>query len=636
MSLYKQLWIAVALLMLTVFAVTFGINGVSSSQYLEQQLSLKNADDATALALSLSQQSLDPVVLELQLAAKLDQGAYEYIEFRDPTGEVVFSRGSAVSESAAPAWIKTVFPIHSLPGVAEVTNGWNQMGTVSLKSLDSFAYNELWNGFKRTLLALVLAIVIAGALGSLILRLILSPLNQVVDQAKAIGQRRFLTLPEPFTTEFAEVTRSMNELAQRVREMLSREAQRLTRQREVTELDTTTGVLQREPFMAHLRAKLESEGADANGSVALVRIDNLARLNQNYGRQPIDAMLKEIGNGLRRLIISEPDWVAGRLNGSDFCLIAPGEDHPKKIGELLQRLVRDVLREHDMLRDAPTPTACIEYATDDHVGQIMTSLDGALLAADDEGGSPINIASRGSGSTVPAREQAARWREELEGALADSRLMLQTFPVRDNRGQLLHEEGMLRIRVGDRVCSAGEFMPWVHRLDLGGEVDRAVVKLAIEHIQRLGNPTCANVTVAALTDPTFANWFEELLIQHPEQKALLSIDVGEAAAYTHSDGFRRLSQRARSHNVKIGIEHVGYRISDVGKLSELGVDYIKVDGLFVRDVEANAGNAALVRTYAGIAQSLGLECIAEGVSNEAEREYVLELGATGVCGRGIS
>src|SRR6056300_46494 len=204
MSLYKQLWIAVGGLLLLVFGATFAINGVSSSRYLEQQLSLKNSDDATRIAMALSQQSLDSVLLELQLAAQLDQGSYEYIEFRDPNGKVVFSRGNMLAEDQTPSWIKDLFPSHSLPGVAEVTNGWNQLGTLSLKSHDGFAYDELWNGGKRTLLALIVAIVLAGAIGTMLLRVILNPLADVVSQAQAIGQRRFITVPEPWTMEFAE------------------------------------------------------------------------------------------------------------------------------------------------------------------------------------------------------------------------------------------------------------------------------------------------------------------------------------------------------------------------------------------------------------------------------------------------
>ena len=126
----------------------------------------------------------------------------------------------------------------------------------------------------------------------------------------------------------------MNELARRVGEMLQKESQRLSRQREATEIDAGTGLLLRSPFMARLGAKLESEDADASGSVALVRLSNLARLNQNFGRQTMDAVLAEIGSSVTRLNLSQSDWVAGRLNGSDFCLLAPLANEPKQAAEV--------------------------------------------------------------------------------------------------------------------------------------------------------------------------------------------------------------------------------------------------------------------------------------------------------------
>ena len=635
MSLYKQLWIAIAVLMLIVFSVTFAINGISSSRYLEQQLSLKNADDATRIALSLSQQEFDPILLELQLAAQVDQGSYEYIEFRDPSGKVTFNHSNTLTNNNSLNWLHDLFPIHSLPGVAEVTNGWNQLGSLTLKSHENFVYNELWNNAKRTLLALVLAIIIAGALGAKLLQVILNPLKQVVNQARAIDQRRFISLPEPFTTEFAEVTRSMNELARRIKEMLNRESQRLAHQREISEFDPNTGILQREPFMGHLRAKLESESADATGSVALVRFANLSRMNQLFGRQSMDNVLKAIGSGLHQLTVTEVNWVTGRLNGSDFCLISPQEADPKQTAETLQSIIKNALREHSIADKVLLPTACVEYASGDTVSDVMTRLDGALLASDEENNSTITLANRSGRTITPVRQQAITWKVELDTALKDNCLFIETFPVRDVHGGLIHDEGMLRIRTKDKVCHAGEFMPWVHRLDLGGKIDRTVLLLAMKHIAQTSKFTCANLTASCLKDTTFITWFEAFLIEHSEHAEKLSIEVNEAAAYTHSNSFHRLSQQARALNVKIGIEHMGYRISDIGKLSELGVDYLKIDGLFVRDIKANAGNTALFRTYANIAQSMGIICIAEGVSSESEMSTVFELGASGACGKAI-
>ena len=144
------------------------------------------------------------------------------------------------------------------------------------------------------LLALLVAVLVAGVLGNFLLRRILAPLKAVVAQAQAIGERRFITTEEPSTTEFAEVTRAMNELARRVREMLEKESQRLSRQREAADMESGTGLLLRGPFMARLGAKLESEDADASGSLALVRLGNLARLNQHFGRETMDTVLKAV------------------------------------------------------------------------------------------------------------------------------------------------------------------------------------------------------------------------------------------------------------------------------------------------------------------------------------------------------
>lgn len=635
MSLYKQLWIAVAALMLTVFSITFVINGVASSRYLEQQLTLKNTDDATALALSLSQQELDTVAVEIQLAAKVDQGSYEFAELRDPAGALLYSATNPVDTGSAPGWLKRVFPIDAEVGRAAVTNGWNQIGTVYLKSHDGFAYDELWASGKRTLIALVIAVVVAGAAGTLVLRMILRPLGQVVEQAEAIGERRFMTLPEPFTTEFAVVTRSMNELARRVKEMLSRESQRLERQREAAEIDRLTGLMLREPFMRRLRARLESEGSDAVGSVAILRINQLAQLNQLYGRNTLDTVLKEVGGDLKRLTLGESDWAVGRLNGSDFCMLAPGEMSPRQLGESMQRAVMDVLRRHSLERKTSLPTACVEYAAGDTVAQVMTSLDGGLLSADHQEGSPVTLASRGSTAVVPVREQAEFWRRELSKALTENRLLLEAYPVYDGQRQLIHNEAMLRVRVQSEIRSAGEFMPWVHRLDMSGEVDRAVVRLALEMARKSGEPVHANLSSVALTDQSFAIWVEELLVKNSQVAPLIGMEVNETAAYSHPTGFHRLSQRVHEADAKLGVEHMGYRISDIGLLGELGVDYMKIDSLFIRDIDTNEGNRALVLTYARIAQSLGVPCIAEGVRTPAERKAAFDCGATGVTGPGI-
>lgn len=635
MSLYKQLWISVGLLMIVVFGITFYLNSASSSRYLQEQLTIKNSDDATALALSLSQQSLDPVSIELQLSTQLDQSSYEFIELKDPEGQILFRREKTLDTVSVPLWLRQLFPINGEEGRASVTNGWNQIGELTIKSHDDFAYAELWSNAQRMVIALIMAVIIAGIVGSLLLKVILNPLKSVVAQASAIGERRFLTVPEPFTTEFKHLTQSMNQLSNRVREMLNREAKRLELQREISELDTITGVLTREAFMRRLRARLESDGADANGVIVLLRINNLGALNQQYGHNTLDTVLKEMGADLKRLAKLDSEWAIGRLNGSDFCLLAPQENHPKVLAEQLQSVVYDALLRHAMDARTALPTAATEYASGDSIAKVMTTLDGALMAAEATGDNDIIVGSPGSGHVTPAREQAEYWRRELSIALDEQRLLLETYSVIDAKGELLHKEGMVRLRIGDRLCSAGEFMPWVQRLDLALDLDRAVVTLGLEQINAQKLPVHINLSAASLNDLSFAVWLESTLLDQRELAPQFGLEVGEAAAYATPEGFRRLAKRVQPLGVQVGIEHMGYRLKDVSKLSELGADYIKVDSLFVREIDHNTGNEALVRTYINIAHSLGLPCIAEGVNNEAEQDAVIALGIDGLTGPGI-
>ena len=98
MSMYRQLWFAIIISMLLALGGSLLASLLSARSYLEQQLSMKNADNASALALSLSQQNPDAVMVELAVAALFDSGHYESIRIRDPHGKVIVERAARSEE----------------------------------------------------------------------------------------------------------------------------------------------------------------------------------------------------------------------------------------------------------------------------------------------------------------------------------------------------------------------------------------------------------------------------------------------------------------------------------------------------------------------------------------------------------
>lgn len=636
MSLHKKLWIAIAVLMLLVFSGSFLVTTLSAKSYLEQQISMKNADNAAALALSLTQQGADEVLLELTLSAQYDTGFYELIELRDPQGKLMILRQDEQKLEGAPGWFISLFTINVEDGIATIQDGWNQVGTLLLRSHSRFAYERLWQSTQILALIFLIAMVVAGIIGGQVLKRILKPLDDVVEQAQAIGNRRFITIPEPSTLEFKQVVSAMNELSARIKQVLGQEAKRLQKWQRDAHVDKVTGLNNREPFMKEIEAALESDDVNATGSLSLVRLTKLAQMNQIYGRAALDSVLKDIGKELNRITMAHSRWSACRLNGSDFALLAPRALDPSEAAEQMQSAIRGVLHARSMDKGVLLPAATTIYTHGDTIGKLMTRLDGALLSNEKEGESAISIAYEGDIQMQPVRQQMDQWRGILEQSFKDHNFSLDFFPVIGLEKELVHYEAPIRLNWKGDKLSAGQFLPWVNRLQLSLELDKEAVELALRSIETTGYPTAVNLSVASVVEPSFLSWVGERLTAHSSVASKLSMELPEAMAFRHLASFKKLCSRVKSSGCHVGIEHVGHQLSDLGNLSDVGIDYLKIDASFVRDLDNNVANQTLLRTLCTVGHSIGVKVYGEGVRTDEEWASLVEVGADGATGPGIS
>jgi len=637
MSLSKQLWLAVVLLLTIVFSVSLVITALSARAYLEEQLSMKNADNATSLALSLTQQGADPVLLELTLSAQFDTGFYELIELTDPEGQVTIRRAAEQGQAGAPGWFMRLFPIDVEAGVATVQAGWQQAGTLTLRSQSRFAYKELWETTLMLAGVFLLAGLVAGFVGHNLLKRILHPLAEVVEQAEAIGSRRFVTtIPEPTTLEFRQVVRAMNELSTRIKSMLGQEANRLQKLQRDAHVDKITGLNNREPFINALQAAVENNDDNSSGTLCIIRLVGLARLNQTYGHNATDSLLHGIGSAFNAITIQHRGWTAARLNGSDFAILAPRKLEAGELGRQAQEAMFAVLQDHSMGEGVLLPGGTTVYRHHDAVAELLSRVDGALTAAERERASSVTEAHKGDIQIRPVREQLEHWRNILENALTMRSFSLAQFPVIDLENQLIHYETPVRLQLEGTTWSAGQFLPWIHRLQLSGELDKQVFELALGTIERSQLPIAINLSVAAIADNSFLSWAEQHLNTRSRAIARLWIEIPEVVAFRHLENFKRLSSRIKAYGGHVGIEHIGHQLAKLGQLHDVGLDYLKVDASFVRDVQNNPGNQTLLRTLCTIGHSIGVTMIAEGVNSGDEWEALKDLGIDGATGPGIS
>lgn len=631
MSMYRQLWLAIILSTLLALIGSLLASTLSSRSYLNEQLRMKNADNATVLALSLSQKNIDTVELELLIAALFDSGHYASISVTDPTGKKIVERVAGLEKMDVPAWFINIFPILSVPGQAQISSGWKQLGTVSLVTQSGFAYQALWKSTKEMMATLALSGLIAGYLSTLILRRLKQPLRAVIDQANAMSERRFIVTPEPKVPELRKLSTAMNSTVILLKSMFAEEAERLESLRRQANTDPVTGLANRIHFMAQLHVTVEAEDAPP-GSLMILRLSHLAEINRQLGRNKADALLKKLGALLSVQAGGLPDGFAARLNGTDFALMFRQTDAQALGLSLLQAITAELA-----LLENISASVFIGFGEFDYgisPGVLLSQIDEAVASAEAGGGSALHKAAPLNIEHAPRSSE--EWSKLIRRALEQKWVKLALFPVLDLNGKLLHRESALRLMFGGEWFPAGRFLPIAERLALTDKLDLAAVALALDELNQHSNEQVAvNLSAQSIQDGGFRERLRALLLTKPAASKRLWLEIPEHGVFTNLDAFRAFYQDISSTGCKLGVEHFGRQFEKINLIHDLKLDYVKVDGSFIRNLESNPGNQAFVKGIAAIIHRMGLQIFAEGVNSEAELTALNTLGIDGVTGPAI-
>ena len=634
MSLIRQIWLLMFGTVLLAFLGSVTVAVESGRNYLETQLQLKNSDNATSLALALSQQKGDQELMDLMMSAQFDTGFYRRVRLVGADGKVKFVREATVGPAKAPAWFADVVPIESRPGLAQVSDGWRALGQVEVESQSAFAVDELWRSSVRSALALAVVGLIAGALGTLVVRRIRKPIDSTVDQAQALVKGEFVTVEAPNVPELQRLTLAMNTMVERLRVAFQTQAAQLDALHRQANCDTLTGLSNRAHFLGQLGAALQREDGTADGGLVLLRVLDLAGINRTLGHAAADRMITTIAQALRPYTERVEGCFLGRLNGSDFALCLPVPNVARETAQALADALRLVLP--SIGAGASVAVGAVELRRDMTLAEVMGAADGALARAESVGAFAVELASEASPAIALLGEGA--WRQRIREALVHDRVRLVSFPVVDSRMQTIHLECPLRMQLeaGGTFEAAARWLPLAVRSRLTVDVDERALALALMDATRDGQSRCVNLSPSSLTDSSFAPRLRALLWAAPRAARLIWLEVAETAAVDHFHLLQELSRQLRPIGVRIGLEHAGARLGQIPRLFEAGLDYVKLDASIVRDIGTDENRATFVRGTVTLLHGLSLQVFAEGVSDELDLQRLWECGVDGATGPHIS
>lgn len=637
MSLIKQLWLAIIFVMALAFSASFMINTITSKQYLEQQLQMKNTDNAVSLALSISQMEKDPVAINLMLSAQFDNGHYHYIRLADPNNKLIAERKNQEIDHDTPDWFKAFVQISPQPGIAQIQDGWTQYGVLTLASATDFAYRDLWNGLTSMLRWSVLIAILCGVIGTLILKIIIRPLNDMVEMTEAIGDKNFISINEPSTFEFKSLARALNRLSQRIKEMLKDQSQLLDQMRIEANYDGVSGLMNRKYFSSRVATLIENEDTFTQGLLVISHINNLAEINETLGSLATDAALKRMGLALDGFCKQHTSLIAARLTGADFAVFSaePVDSH------VLSGQVKAILLDAAGLGsrfddfDLPTISSVVQKSEQlDGLKQLIATIKSKTSITEKD----IMELIDQEDITQYEDSDDVEWRNMLTTAIESKRLALASFPVRNNQGEAIHYESPTRLQLKEKGpwLAAGEFIARAMQLGLVSKLDLLALETAIKQLKKDATKAIAlNVSTSAMCDPEYIKKITNLLKNNTDLSKQLWLEISEQGAFNNHAQFRTFCQQIKPLGCKIGVEHIGSQIGRLGDLHDLELDYIKIDASIIRDIDRNPGNKAFLKGICLIAHSIKVMTIAEGVQTEYELNALPELGIDAATGPAV-
>ena len=221
----------------------------------------------------------------------------------------------------------------------------------------------------------------------------------------------------------------------------------------------------------------------------------------------------------------------------------------------------------------------------------------------------------------------ALWLDRIRDALDEDRFVLYAQPIVDlMTGQTVQHELLLRMRSPDgQIIAPGEFLPAAERYGLISEIDRWVIRQAVQ-IASEGVPTEFNLSGRSIGDPDILRELATAIEESGVDPSLLVVEVTETAFVGQTEAGRAFAQRVRELGCRLALDDFGTGFSSLSYLKHLPADHLKIDIDFVRELTSSETDARVVRGIVGLAREFNQTTIAEGVEDEETLILLREMG----------
>ncbi len=396
--------------------------------------------------------------------------------------------------------------------------------------------------------------------------------------------------------------------------------------------DNLTGLPTRQFFEGRLAAAAKRcDSKQGRLAVLFIDLDGFKPVNDTYGHACGDRVLEQVGQRLRS--ITRGSDVAARVGGDEFLMLLPSVSSQESVSRVAKAMIELLSRPYKVDEREVSISCSVGialYPEGCKPNKLIPRADAAMYAAKRAGGTRHAFFSAEMDHDAKQNFEMVR---DLRRAITNNELELFFQPKIDARsGQVTAAEALLRWnhpKLG--TVMPDDFVRLAERAGLIGAVGDWVIEAACRQARSwrdkgLRMRVAINLSVNQMRQDDIVDRITEALKRHKIRPSLLTCEITESTAMEDTRATQETFRRLGELGVHLSIDDFGTGHSSLAYLRKLPAEELKIDRMFVQDLEHSADARAVVDAVVKLAHALGLKVVAEGVENPRQHQILAELG----------
>lgn len=413
--------------------------------------------------------------------------------------------------------------------------------------------------------------------------------------------------------------------------------------------DALTGLVNRASFDRKLDQLLQETRVTGRiHSMLYLDLDQFKIVNDTCGHVAGDDLLRQIASTLAAHVRAG-DTLA-RLGGDEFGVLLT--DCSERVAQRIANEMRQMILDFRFIWEEKTYSVGVSIgvviitAQSESVERVLSAADAACFAAKDGGRNQVHLYQPHVGEAAQ-RQGEMRWVSRLHAALEEDRFHLYVqpiVPVDTRAGRQGHHEVLIRMEdESGQLVMPGDFIPAAERFGLMPKIDRWVVDQVFSLIKRecqalleSGCRFAINLSGGSVNDQDTLLFIGEKLSEYRIPPGMICFEITETAAIANISSANHFIRTLKQAGCLFSLDDFGSGLSSFAYLKNLPVDYLKIDGAFVRDLADDPVDFAMVQAINQVGQVMGLRTVAEFVESERILQRLREIGVDFAQGYAIA